>query len=417
MHADTATTTGCVAAEDVTFVSWNIKTLSANLHIKKLDKPGADHWQMRKLNIVNTLRELTPNLIAIQELQSGDGSKHDGGKLAAEEITSALGPNWIQKYCDTQGEKQNERILFMWCGDHVMFRGRSPILSTLVLGLLDSKRAAAADDVQRRFSSLSLTQFITAITDGKICLAADLEREKNKILEGLKTEIGNTAPTTFNFARNPALLTFPANETTGLPPLHVLSFHLDIDPRQNRSEVYVLQSLMCIAWHHGVQLICMGDHNADQAQNSDAWHTPAPNTVAARATAGILPRFEGLSRRVFPYDWTTNRFPYADASKHNDDIFAPKLWNLKGCDTGRVPKEAHDVVDKLACNGDKKAKFAVLDWLWSDHKPLAATFDFAIRPVASGSQASAKVKGLKDALSQAPTPVKTKPVVGGGMRT
>ncbi len=83
-----------------------------------------------------------------------------------------------------------------------------------------------------------------------------------------------------------------------------------------------------------------------------------------------------------------------------------------------MPKEVHDVVDKLACAGDTKARFAVLDSLWSDHKPLAATFDFEIRHVASGVEASAesKGKGFKEVLSQAPTPVKLKPVIGSGMR-
>ena len=388
---------------DLTLVSWNIKFLSKN----------AEVWEKRKANIMETFHSLNPQFIAVQELVSGDGDKSDGGKQAAEEIKLALGAQWMHTYCDTRekglGGKKNERILFMWQAGHPMFSSRTPILRTLAMTLVDSRRGAAADDVQRSYAALSLTQFIAVVTDGKICRQADLELEQKKILGGMKTEVGFTAASTFTFSRNPALLTFPADEGCGLPALHVLSFHLDTQKLENRAEVYVLQCLMVLAWQRGVHLVCMGDHNADEASNPHVWQAASP-AAAAKAQPGAVADFEGLSQRIFPQHLFTNRFPYAAQPAHNDDMFAPKHWNLKSCGQGIIPSSVLQEGERLAVQGgDVKTKFTFLDQVWSDHRPLCASFEFEVRQAtASKAAAAAEEQSAKDALSQAPTPIKRK---------
>ena len=363
---------------------------------------------------METFHSLNPQFIAVQELMSGDGGKSDGGKHAAEEIKLALGAQWMHTYCDTQekglGGKRNERILFMWQPDHPMFSGRTPVLRTLAMTLVDSKRSAAPDDVQRSYTALSLTQFIAVVTDGKICRQADLELEQKKILDGMKTEIGFTAASSFTFCRNPALLTFPPDGPRALPALHILSFHLDTQKLENRAEIYVLQCLMVLAWTHGVHLVCMGDHNADEASNPHAWAAAAPG-APAKALPGAVADFERLSQRVFPQHLFTNRFPYAAQPAHNDDMFAPKHWNLKSHGQGIIPSSVLQEGERLAVQGgDVKTKFTFLDQVWSDHRPLAASFEFQVRhAAASKAAAAAGVQSAKElSLSQAPTPIKKK---------
>ncbi len=301
-----------------------------------------------------------------------------------------------------------------------MFALRMPIVRTLAIPLLDAntQKITAVDEVQRSYTALSLTQFIAAVTDGKLCQQSDLEREKNKILDSMRTEIEYTSPSTFNFARNPALLTFPADESRGLPPLHILSYHLDTQKTENRAEIHVLQCLMVLAWKNGVQLICMGDHNADEANNLHAWEATA-SVAAAKTPHGSVADFECLSQRVFPRHLFTNRFPYAVQPAHNDDIFAPKQWKLKNQEIGLPPSGILHEAERLAVQtGDIKTKFTFLDQVWSDHRPLAASFEFEVRVASASSPATAlQRKSAHDALSQAPTPIKGKhAAAGGGLR-
>ncbi len=273
--------------------------------------------------------------------------------------------------------------------------------------LLDSKRSAAVHEIQCSYTALSLTQFISAVTDGKLCHQSDLQREKQKILDSLKSQIAYTSPATFSFTRNPALLTFPADESAGLPPLHVLSFHLDTQRAENRAEIHVLQCLMVLAWQYGVELVCMGDHNADEASNLRAWETAASD-AAPQVLSGSVADFERLSQRVFPQHLFTNRFPYAVQPTHNDDIFAPRQWKLKNHEIGFIPSGILHEAERLAVQtGDVKTKFSFLDQVWSDHRPLAASFEFKISG-ASAAGSTTKHKSAHDALSQSPTPIKAK---------
>jgi endonuclease/exonuclease/phosphatase family metal-dependent hydrolase len=386
---------------DVKFLTWNIKFLTRN----------TDIWEKRKQNIIGTLDSLRPDFIAVQELMSGDGGPTDGGMLAAAELNAALGLHWTLRHCDTQakglGTKRNERILFLWRLDHPVFSGRLPVLRTLVMNLVDSGRDAAAPVAASGYTGVSLTQFIAAVTDGKLCHESDLQREKQRILGNMKSDIGYTASSTFSFSRNPALLSFAADEAAGVPALHILSFHLDTHKVENAAEIYVLQHLMILAWTHGVQLVCMGDHNADEANNAHSWQSH--ETVAAAAAHSTAVAFERLSQRVFPQHLFTNRFPYALKAAHNDDIFAPKSWELKGSEMGLIPASVKEEEERLAVqSGDCKTKFTSLDHLWSDHRPLAASFGFEV---------SAPLVALRaDALPQAPTTIKKKSTKTSGSK-
>ena len=373
---------------------------------------------------MGTFDSLKPDFIAVQELLSGDGGSSDGGIMAANQLKDALGDNWTLRFCDTQakglGTKRNERILFMWRADHPLFSGRAAVLRTLVMNLLDSRSAAAAPAVGSGYSGVSLTQFIAAVTDGKLCQESDLQREKQRILEQMKSDIGYTASSTFTFSRNPALLSFASDESAALPALHILSFHLDTNKAENAAEIYVLRHLMTLAWKHGVQLVCMGDHNADEAANVHAWSSLA--TVAAAAAGSTGDSFEAMSQRIFPQHLFTNRFPYALKPAHNDDIFAPKSWKLKASEMGLIPASVKEEEERLAVqSGDVKTKFTSLDQLWSDHRPLAASFQFDISAPPSASRSvrldrHVDSRSTADVLSQAPTPVKASGAIGGGNR-
>jgi hypothetical protein len=279
---------------------------------------------------------------------------------------------------------------------------------------------AAAPAAPSRYSAVSFTQFIAAVTDGKVCQESDLQREKQRILQQMKTDIGYTASSTFSFSRNPALISFASDEPSALPALHILSFHLDTNKAENAAEIYVLRHLMTLAWKHGVHLVCMGDHNADEATNAHAWGSLA--TAAAAAGGTSCDTFEAMSQRIFPQHLFTNRFPYALKPAHNDDIFAPKSWKLKGSEMGLIPASVKEEEERLAVqSGDVKTKFTSLDQLWSDHRPLAASFEFELSAPPSASR-SVRVarhvdsKSTADVLSQAPTPVKTSAAMGGGAR-
>jgi hypothetical protein len=151
----------------------------------------------------------------------------------------------------------------------------------------------------------------------------------------------------------------------------------------------------------------MGDHNADEACNLHAWQTVAPG-ASAKELQGSVAEFERLSQRVFPQHLFTNRFPYAVQPAHNDDIFAPKDWILKKQGIGLIPPAVHEEGERLAVqSGDIKTKFTFLDQVWSDHRPLSASFEFVV-PRSSASLPAAALQPSAHALSQAPTPIKRK---------
>ena len=107
----------------------------------------------------------------------------------------------------------------------------------------------------------------------------------------------------------------------------------------------------------------------------------------------------------------------------NGSTFASSRLELH--QAGALPKAKRLVAvkqeeERLAVkSGDVKTNFTSLDQLWSDHGPLAASFEFELSapPSASRSLRVARhvdTKSTADVLSQAPTPVKTSAAKGGG---
>ncbi len=150
--------------------------------------------------------------------------------------------------------------------------------------------------------TMSLDDCIKLVTDGKVWQEWDVRGERAKILQGLADD--GFAPheiSRWEFDRLPALLTFSAAACDARPPLHVFSFHLSTGTiggrrtKQQRAEVHVLQRLMQLAWRHGVQLVAMGDHNADMADAAAVWDSEA------------VEGFAECCQRLLPKHFCTNR--------------------------------------------------------------------------------------------------------------
>jgi endonuclease/exonuclease/phosphatase family metal-dependent hydrolase len=319
-----------MALDAVTFVTWNIPFLTTN----------TKDWPRRKLHIVSTLRSLSPDLIAVQEVC---GKTH--GRPAVAEIAEALGEEWARDpaLCNIHGNKSHyEHIAFLWKEDHAMFRGRTPSLATLSLAVKNQPLNRSV-----RGLNVSLPELITALTNGRISHEMALKSEA-EIMQGLAKDLcfpqdglaAHHEISNWNFDRLPAFLMFEDDDGTR-PPLHVVSFHLSTEVKQQRAEVRFLQRLMMLAWENGSFLIAMGDHNADMSLNPAIWDE-------GHAVEG----FAQCAQRFIPPMVATNVYPYITqetGAQRNDDIFcgksnAVKVWTEVGCVPSEIIRDAEKVI-------------------------------------------------------------------------
>jgi endonuclease/exonuclease/phosphatase family metal-dependent hydrolase len=398
-----------MASGAVSFVTWNIQKLTTQTK-------DTERWPKRKAHIVSTLRSLSPDLIAVQEVCSGVG-----GTNAVKQIAEALGEDWADPAaCNIQGTKKNEQIAFLWKKDHAMFLGARPALSTLSLAVQNQPLNRSDPG-----HNISLPELITVLSNGRISHEMAL-RSQEEILQGLAQD--GFAPheiSRWNFDRLPAFLMFEGDGGTK-PPLHVVSFHLSTEEKQQRAEVHILQRLMMLAWESGSFLIAMGDHNADMCHNPAVWDEE-----------GAVQGFTQCAQRFLPPRVVTNMYPYITqetGAKRNDDIFcgksnAVKVWAEVGYLPCELIRDAEKVIvarevqraapeaaqirqcleeiseillhfgkqpdlsspakmlislrDLLGLRDDAASIWHDLPPFWSDHRPVAACVEFS-----SGGHAS-----------------------------